>query len=398
MTAELVTGAPDVAQYAAAVRRHLGDLPPEQVDDLTDDLELDLQDALDDERRVGHGRTLADLLGTPQDYATELRAAAGLATAPPQGRSVRRAVARPVHAVRALGVRTLAALRRRAWWPPVESFAVALRPVWWLVRAWVVFMLLAGVANLDSGYFTPWIPRSLSTVVLLGVCVVVSVQWGRGQWLRAPRLRWLVVGVNVVAAVALLPTVSSVYTELDRHQQIYREWAQGNLGPGVEYREHVVDGVVVDGMQVSNLFVYDAEGNPLTDVQIYDDRGRPVRTTFDEGYQSWSFPGSDEPWQFVSASSRDGVARWNVYPLRGAPASTFVWGDTGPATLPDGVQAQLPPMPFAKAPAVAVERTTSGSDEPQIDGTVVADGEHGLTVPSPEPTAATHGPSSSPTP
>ena len=43
------TDALDVAGYAAAVRRSLADLGAEQVDDLTDDLEADLAEALADE-------------------------------------------------------------------------------------------------------------------------------------------------------------------------------------------------------------------------------------------------------------------------------------------------------------------------------------------------------------
>ena len=95
------------------------------------------------------------------------------------------------------------------------------------------------------------------------------------------------------------------------------------------YQETPMDGVVVDGMQVSNLFVYDAEGNPLSDVQVYDDRGRPVRTTYDDGEEQYWFPEGTEPWSFVSRVDADGRSRWNVYPLQGAPTSAFVYDDDG---------------------------------------------------------------------
>ena len=68
----------DVAGYAAAVRRSLADLGPDQVDDLTDDLEADLADALADERHNAHGRGVLEQFGPPEEYAAELRAAAGL--------------------------------------------------------------------------------------------------------------------------------------------------------------------------------------------------------------------------------------------------------------------------------------------------------------------------------
>jgi len=45
----------DVTAYAAAVRRALADLGPDQVEELTDGLEANLADALADEWHVGHG-------------------------------------------------------------------------------------------------------------------------------------------------------------------------------------------------------------------------------------------------------------------------------------------------------------------------------------------------------
>ena len=126
-------------------------------------------------------------------------------------------------------------------------------------------------------------------------------------------------------------------------------------------------------MQVSNLFVYDAEGNPLTDVQVYDDRGRPVRTTFDDGYGQYWFPEATEPWSFVSRVDSDGRARWNVYPLQGAPTSEFTYDDGGLQVLPAGASAMTPPWPFAKAPAL---------DEP-AQAAIGAEG----PVPSPSPTS-----------
>ena len=93
MTALDTTDVLDVAGYAAAVRRSLADLGPEQVDDLTDDLEADLAEALDDERHVAHGRGVLEQFGPPEDYAAELRAAAGLA--PATARTPGAAVERP---------------------------------------------------------------------------------------------------------------------------------------------------------------------------------------------------------------------------------------------------------------------------------------------------------------
>lgn len=380
MSTQAVTS--DVAQYATTVREHLADLTAEQVEDLTEDLELDLQDALDDERRVGHGRTLAELLGAPERYATDLRTAAGLdaPAAPRARRPVRDALAWPVRRTRELGRRTLATLRQHAWWAPVESFAVSLRPVWWVARAWVVYVLLVALVG---GY--QWVPRTAWAWLLLATAVVASVQWGRGAWTTSRRARWLPVVANAVAVVAVLPVLSTLQDDV----RTARWYPTSDAGTVVEYRETAVDGVVVDGMQVSNLFVYDAEGNPLSDVQIFDDRGRPVRTTFDDGTGYWRLPGVVEPWQFVGATAADGRTQWNVYPLRGGPMSQFTYDEEdGRTVLVAGSRATLPPLPFAKAPAVDVPATGATPS----GGSVVADAEDGVGAAGAEAGTAGAGP------
>ncbi len=67
------TGAEDAA-YLAAVRAELADLEPDELEDVIDDLASHLHEA----RRAGAGRPMTEILGPPQRYAAELRAAAGL--------------------------------------------------------------------------------------------------------------------------------------------------------------------------------------------------------------------------------------------------------------------------------------------------------------------------------
>ena len=338
----------DVAGYAAAVRRSLADLGPELVDDLTDDLEADLAEALDDERHVAHGRGVLEQFGPPEDYAAELRAAAGLAPATAPGRRVR--MSDPVEATRRFGRWMLRRLRATTWWAPVEAFLIALRPVWWLLRGWVVYQLVATFLGVSG-----WLPRNFAAFLVLVGAVVLSVQYGRGEWFESRRVAWLAVTANVVAVVAVLPLLSGAHDRVLASESVYADYTAGRLGGGgtqTIIQDKAVDGVVVDGMQVSNLFVYDADGNPLTDVQVYDDRGRPVRTTFDNGFDQYWFPEATEPWSFVSRVDSDGRARWNVYPLQGAPTSQFTYDDEGAQVLLSGSTASTPPWPFAKAPAL----------------------------------------------
>ncbi|GEK21293.1 HAAS signaling domain-containing protein [Cellulomonas xylanilytica] len=353
----------DVAGYAAAVRRSLADLGPEQVDDLTDDLEADLAEALDDERHVAHGRGVLEQFGPPVEYAAELRAAAGLApAAAPTGRV--RLFGDPVEDTRRLGRWALGRLRAQAWWAPVEAFLIALRPAWWLLRGWVVYQLVALVLGVSG-----WLPRNLAAFLVLVGAVVLSVQYGRGEWFRSRRVTWLAVTANVVAVLAVLPLLAGAHDRVAASESVYADYTAGRLsgGGGTQtiIQDKAVDGVVVDGMQVSNLFVYDAEGNPLSDVQVYDDRGRPVRTTFDNGFDQYWFPEATEPWSFVSRVDSDGRARWNVYPLQGAPTSEFTYDDDGLQVLPAGSSATTPPWPFAKAPALdAAPEATIGAEGP----------------------------------
>ncbi|KQY23357.1 hypothetical protein ASD16_12505 [Cellulomonas sp. Root485] len=360
----------DVAGYASAVRRSLADLGPELVDDLTDDLEADLAEALDDERHVAHGRGVLEQFGPPEDYAAELRAAAGLAPATAPGRRVR--LSDPVDDARRFGRWILRRLRALTWWAPVEAFLIALRPVWWLLRGWVVYQLVAMMSGASG-----WLPRNLAAFLVLVGTVVLSVQYGRGVWFQSRRVAWVAVTANVVAVVAVLPLLGGAHDRVLASESVYADYTAGRLGVGggtqTIIQDKAVDGVVVDGMQVSNLFVYDADGNPLTDVQVYDDRGRPVRTTFDNGFDQYWFPEATEPWSFVSRVDTDGRARWNVYPLQGAPTSEFTYDDAGLQVLPAGSSATTPPWPFAKAPSL---------DDPP-EAAIGAEG----PVPSPSPTS-----------
>lgn len=359
------TDALDVAGYAAAVRRSLSDLGPEQVEDLTDDLEADLADALADERHVAHGRGLLEQFGPPEDYAAELRAAAGLVPAATGGH--RRHLSDPVEDLRKGGRWVLGRLRAQPWWAPLEAFLVSLRPVWWLVRGWVGYELAVLFFGGPRDPGSLGLPRSTFGWSVLAASVVVSVQLGRGVWLRSPRTRWVPALASTVAVVALVPMLGWLQGQMQYRDIVVAGYQSGKYDGGTQtvYQDKPVDGVVVDGMQVSNLFVYDAEGNPLTDVQIYDDRGRPVRTTYDNGSNPYWFPEGTEPWSFVSRTDADGRNRWNVYPLQGAPTSSFTYDDSGLQVLPAGISATTPPWPFAKAPALDAPPTTSiGAEGP----------------------------------
>lgn len=363
-----------VRGYAQAVRLHLADLGPDVAEDLTDGLEADLTEAVLDD-----GRAPADAVGTqafdlaahfgPADeYAAELRAAAGL----PPAAGDRPAGQGPV---RALGAAwTVASERWKSAWRPLTStpgwaaaleFVRSLAPAWWILRGWVAAQVVLWPAGMTEVML--W-PTSTAARVLVVAAVVVSIQWGRGRWM--PRWAWFpraVAVASVAAAVLAIPMVADV--EADSRPAAaggsgYNTgWSDGYYSAQIDEAAAVnqdqADGVWVDGMQVSNIFAYDSAGDPIRDVQLYDDRGRPVRTISDDAtWATWAVPDVAGSWNFQPALSSDGRTRWNVYPLSAVLADEVGLDDSGDLDPegegypipPTGVQPQEMPWPFLKAP------------------------------------------------
>ncbi|KRC34265.1 hypothetical protein ASE27_03340 [Oerskovia sp. Root918] len=388
-----------VHRYAADVRAHLVDLSPEQVDDLTDGLEADLAEALADMpgalRPVPAGSEVPDggatsfldvtaRFGPAAEYAAELRSAAGLDPAAPGPRP-------------RIGVRgrllVLGGIFESGWkslWAPVTStsqwaafreFAVVLRPVWWVLRAWVVVLVLHAWFGFSTGFGL--VPRVPFWRLLLLAAIVVSVQWGRGRWLRWRAVHTLRKVVNVVAVVVAVPLLlgaafgaSNVLTGRGGSDDDGSYSYGYEIGYEAAQREGMSQvrtgsgngGVFVDGSQVSNLFVYDASGQALHDVQIFDDQGRPVRTITGEGTtQAWTLPDFEQGWYFQPSFSTDGRERWNVYPLRGLPDDAVEWdGSERPVPL-EGEQPRSMPSPFLQAQPLLVP-STGGSGQATTPG------------------------------
>jgi hypothetical protein len=120
-----------IAAFVAAVRQELNDLSPDEVNELTGGLEADLTDAL-----AEPGSAPSPVHGDPAEYASELRAAAGL---PPRGTRERRdrglGLADQVNKDFVVPVQEMIQIARREleakpWWPGIWDFLVVLRPAW----------------------------------------------------------------------------------------------------------------------------------------------------------------------------------------------------------------------------------------------------------------------------
>lgn len=359
----------EVSTFVDQVRARLSDLSDEEREELVGGLAADIAEL------VADGGSVTEL-GDPRAYADELRAAAGIErlpeTAGASGRGflgVRRRAGRPVG--EPLGA-MLDAVRDR-WLALVGTpglsgvweVLTSVRPVWWVVRAWVAVELLDYAIG-NGRYGLDLIPTTgtpLIALLLLIGAVVTSVQIGRGRlWPGTTRgadawPRLLLVGLNAFAVLALafvvpqLPTQEDVNLALDRG---YRGGMGGDVGGGLVYQ----------GEAVQNVFPYDAQGQPLSGVQLFDQNGRPLRLDRTSEFLGWDDHAGDR-WSVNYPWMNGGQQLFNVVPLptreqqrSGRPASA--WLSENPPALPTPPLAVVPP---ASLPS-------SAADEPTADQAV----------------------------
>ena len=330
----------EITAFANAVRDALKDLPTEEVDDLTDGLEADLAE----EYAGDHPRALPSATA----YAMELRTAAGM----PPGAAKKTGLSAGVVGVLRRGQRTwgdaLGSARENPAVAAALDFLAVLAPAWWLARAylvtWALMLLFSGV----FGGFAGLTPTNGFILVLI-VCVVVSVQWGRGRWtFRGHRL--LGIAANIVAAILLPFLVGDVLSDsgYDPYAEEYYDVPSGygDIGHALEEAG------------VSNIYAYDAQGQPLVDVQLFDQDGRPLnpnevgeRLCVDDGPCAEAQP----------ARLITGASAWNVFPQPFTPVEDEMGklAEDSPLVTP----------PFVMVPAVDAidadesEQTSSPTSE-----------------------------------
>jgi hypothetical protein len=218
----------------------------------------------------------------------------------------------------------------------------ALRPAWWVLRAWVAVEML----DLYTG---PWeyatlIPRfgdDVSGKLVLVGAVVVSVLLGlRKTWpaSASPRsvfARVVLLGLNSFAVLMLLVVVNSFPSS----------WTLNNAIYGGHPSDFAQPGLVNDGRTVRNVFAYDAEGNPLQGVQLYDQTGKPLAVDPDIVHRV-RYAGKAP---MVYAWTRGEQNAWNVYPLpvrhnSGWRLSDRAWTSDNPPFLPQPPLVAVPPV------------------------------------------------------
>jgi len=319
-----------VATYVREVRAELDDLPAEDLDDLTGGMEADLS-----ELAAESGGDLVGRLGSPELYAAELRAAAGLPERVAGPGPRRRPLADALTHTRASFTMLT---EQHPWLRSVVAFLVTLLPVWWLIRgylaAWALWSLLGGMRGLR--------PHGVLELAMALVAIVVSVQLSRG-WLRQwPRLRPLLIVANTIAVVVALVASTSGVTSGET------DFSTVNFSPP--------PGVALDGAQVSNIYAYGSDGKRLTGVRLFGADGRPlnaVPSSVDSNGRSVSTDANGNPLAVVRDTS--GAPQLNVYPQ-------MLFGpDPWQVTDPANPQANVPPWtpPMAINPLIPSSTSTA---------------------------------------
>ena len=147
---------------------------------------------------------IAVRLGTPAEFAAELRAAAGFQAAGPARRSGAGAVDRLLAAARRLRAnpRSAAVLRTLG----------ELAPIWWLARAYVAGGAIALIAGIAWSIGHPELPRfSSGTVTLLVFAALAAGSlWLGVRGRRTNAARPAIVAANVALAIAAIPVAAHV--------------------------------------------------------------------------------------------------------------------------------------------------------------------------------------------
>ncbi|MFF0338796.1 DUF1700 domain-containing protein [Kribbella sp. NPDC004875] len=371
-----VTGA--VGIYLAQVRAELSDLPPGELADVLEDVSGHLTEVA---AEFGTEPTVADLqerLGTPRQYADQLRTAAGYPPRPaPVGQThpdagwkalrwgLVSATVGPffiaigifawsrdettffgllgfgvLFVAAFLGVRALrghdprivldtprgarGAEAIRGWIdqipPHIRRELVTIgQPVWWVAR---------GVIG-AGGFFALFGAASV-TVVASVAGAAVSIWIGR-KTQQDRRWLWYVVPLNVVAAIAVPAFLAAAYAGTSfgflNNYNDYRGSSRYNPPPS--------GGLTLDGVEVTNIYPFDAQGKQVP-VRLYDQDGKPIAL---------------EP-QDCAANFGQGPrgTTTNLFPL--AVVTPDENGDAGPENCKDTTKAPFvpPPAPATSSP------------------------------------------------
>ncbi len=227
-----------IANFAAAVRAELADLPKREIQELTDGLEADLHDRLMEEGEAFD-------LGSAAAYATELREAAGVSP---------RSQTRKYFSVAAFNEGFIEWATRTAFGRAIYDFTVSLRPVWWVTRAVVAYII---AETLSRSHFSLW---------ALPVLILISVQWGRKQWLTQKFFTAILLPLNLLAMVLMVPTYAIISDKVGAYYSM--ENTLVNLPS--------FDGLRLNGVAITEIKAFDNHDTEVTGLTFQDATGNLI--------------------------------------------------------------------------------------------------------------------------
>ncbi|WP_219420213.1 hypothetical protein, partial [Pseudonocardia nigra] len=224
----------------------------------------------------------------------------------------------------------------------VTDFLASLQPAWWVARALVAAaVVLWVVADVEAG-----------PVLLLDLVTVPASVWVGRRSQRDRRWLWAVVPLNGVAAVlsflGLVVSGAAVFQPASN----------------VSYAPYHQPGLWQDDREIRDIRPVDANGNPLTDVYLFDQDGRPINTADHcyDGYGDPGYPTTDPVRPYPrGVKEYDSTGRCVTVPPgplvvavpSAAPSASAAPGvpappaDAGPTTVPPST---APPLPTTVPP------------------------------------------------
>lgn len=252
----------EVREYVEQVRAALADLRADEREELLADVEISVLETHEE-----YSGPLSDRLGTPERFANDLRAAAGLSAARPVAGSS------PTGSSGQLAAR----LRAAAGHPATAATLKAgreLAPAWWVARGFLVFsvigFLAAGSVLLGT---VPLIGGPVFTFMALIVVVLASIIAGMVGRRASGATRAVLIVVNVALLLFALPFAERSIRYLTGYPVVE-----------VTAEEYVeVPVFTYQGSPVTNVYAYSREGELLQDVRLYDQNGNPLDLATERG-------------------------------------------------------------------------------------------------------------------
>jgi hypothetical protein len=238
----------EVETYLARVRTALADIPADERAELLEEVEASLHETASET-----GGSVAAQLGPPEDFAAELRFAAGLhPSTPAQTAGLRESFDRLASDPR------IAATGR---------FLRELAPIWWAVRGYIVVAGIALAAGASwstshSGVPEIWNGKLGVAAVLLAVLASVAV----GIWSRRNLTARLPLTVlNLMLLVVAIPVGIHL-----SHRSTQA------LATRIVIQTEPVQGLAYNGAPVDNIYPYTRDGRLLHDVLLFTGAGTPL--------------------------------------------------------------------------------------------------------------------------